>query len=136
MIPDGLIVRESRHDPQETAERLLAAVTAHGMKVMARVDHAAAAATVGLSLRPTEVLMFGNPKGGTPLMQAVQTIGIDLPLKVLVWQDEAGKTWVGYNDPHWIATRHGAAIDGDAAIGAMTRALAAVAQAAADSDDA
>ena len=133
MIPDGLIVRESRHDPHETAERLAAAVTAHGMAVMARVDHAAAAAKVGLSLRPTEVLIFGNPKGGTPLMQVVQTIGIDLPLKALVWQDEAGKTWVGYNDPHWIATRHGAAIGGDAALAAMTKALAAVTQDATDS---
>lgn len=133
MIPDGLIVCESRHDPHETAERLAAAVTAHGIEVMARVDHAAAAAKVGLSLRPTEVLMFGNPKGGTPLMQVVQTIGIDLPLKVLVWQDEAGTMWVGYNDPRWIARRHGAVTDDDAAIGAMTRALAAVAQAATDS---
>jgi uncharacterized protein (DUF302 family) len=135
MIADGLIVRESRHDPQETAEWLATAVTAHGMKVMARVDHAAAAVKVSLSLRPTEVLMFGNPQGGTPLTQVVQTIGIDRPLKVLVWQDEAGKTWVDYNDPHWIAKRHGAAIDSDAVIGTMkNRPLVAVTQAATDSD--
>jgi uncharacterized protein (DUF302 family) len=115
MIPVGPIACESRHDLRETAERLAAAVTAHGIEVMARVDHAAAAAKVGLSLRPTEVLMFGNPKGGTPLTQIVRTIGIDLPLKVLVWQDEAGETWVGCNDPLWIARRQGAPIDVDRA---------------------
>jgi uncharacterized protein (DUF302 family) len=71
------------------------------------VDHAASAAAVGLELRPTELLIFGNAKGGTPLMQEVQTVGIDLPLKLLVFEDAAGKTWIAYNRPEWIASRHG-----------------------------
>lgn len=71
------------------------------------VDHAAGAATVDLKLRPTTVLVFGNPKGGTPLIQCAQTIGIDLPLKALVWQDAHGQVWLGYNDPAWIVARHG-----------------------------
>jgi uncharacterized protein (DUF302 family) len=127
LTAEGLIIIESRFEPAETAERLIAAVTSRGMAVMARVDHAAAAQSVGLALRPTEVLMFGNPRAGTPLMQAVQTIGIDLPLKVLIWQDEAGKTWLGYNDPKWIATRHG--FGGN--VGAIAGVLAAVAHEAA-----
>jgi uncharacterized protein (DUF302 family) len=105
--PEGLNIVESRFGPAETTERLLASVAAHGMAIMARVDHAAAAAAVGMTLRPTEVFLFGAPRAGTPLMQAVQTIGIDLPLKALVWEDEAGKTWLAYNDPTWIAARHG-----------------------------
>src|SRR3954465_7472583 len=76
------------------------------MTVFARVDHAAGAAEAGLPLRPTDLLIFGAAKGGTPLMQAAQTIGIDLPLKALVWQDESGKTWVSYNEPAWLAARH------------------------------
>jgi uncharacterized protein (DUF302 family) len=100
------------------------------MTLMAKVDHAAAAAKVGLDLRATEVLMFGNPRGGTPLMQAAQTAGIDLPLKALVWQDEAARTWIGYNDPQWIAARHGASVRGAAAATAMAAALAAIAAAA------
>ena len=79
------------------------------MTIFARIDHAAGAAAVGLPLRPTELLLFGNAKGGTPLMQAVQTIGIDLPLKVLVWQDASGDTWLSYNEPSWIVQRHGVA---------------------------
>ena len=100
MTPEGLVVRASRHEPKETMDRLAAAVTGRGATVVARVDHAAAAAAVGLALAPTEVLIFGNPKAGTPLMLAAQTIGIDLPLKALVWRDAAGATHVGYNDPH------------------------------------
>ncbi|MGA2843733.1 MAG: DUF302 domain-containing protein, partial [Steroidobacteraceae bacterium] len=71
------------------------------MTVFAHVDHAAGAAAVGLSLSPTDLLVFGNATGGTPLMQTVQTIGIDLPLKVLVWQDASRKAWLSYNDPKW-----------------------------------
>ena len=95
---------------------------------MARIDHAAAAAAVGMELRPTEVLIFGNPQAGTPLMQAVQTIGIDLPLKSLVWQDEAGLTWLAYNDPQWLAQRHGLGAGLDRTLHAMADALAAVAR--------
>ena len=131
MTPQGLIVRASRHDPKETMERLVAAVTARGAEVVARVDHAAAAATVGLTLTPTELLIFGNPKAGTPLMQAAQTIGVDLPLKALVWRDAAGTTHLGYNDPHWLARRHGAEAGHEADLKAMAALLAAVAEEAA-----
>lgn len=129
MTPEGLIVVKSRLSPAETTERLIAAVTSRGMAVMARVDHAAAARSAGLELGPTEVLMFGNPSAGTPLMQAQQSVGIDLPLKTLVWQDEAGQTFVGYNDPQWIAARHG--LTADSVVGRMTAVLAAIAREAA-----
>ena len=109
--------------------RLEAAVTAKGMTVFARIDHAAGASAVGLSLRPTEVLIFGNAKAGTPLMQSAQTIGIDLPLKALVWQDISGKTWLSFNDPAWLAQRHGLSGQ-EAAVSAMTATLDAVAKAA------
>jgi len=112
-------------------DRLEAAVKAKGLTVFARVDHAAGAADVGLQLRPTALLMFGNAKGGTPLMQAAQTIGIDLPLKALVWQDAAGKTWLSYNDPDWIAKRHGVGgHEVDATVGALTGVLSSLAKAA------
>jgi uncharacterized protein (DUF302 family) len=80
---------------------------------------------------PTDLLVFGNAKGGTPLMQAVQTIGIDLPLKVLVWQDASGKTWLSYNDPAWIAKRHGTGAEAEVTVKALSGALAAFAAAAA-----
>jgi uncharacterized protein (DUF302 family) len=128
--PPGLTIVESGHDPAQTTDRLVAAITARGMAIMARVDHAAAAASVGMDLRPTQVVLFGNPRAGTPLMQAAQTIGIDLPLKVLVWQDEAGRTFLGYNDPSWLAARHGLAA-ATPTLEAMTKGLAALAHEAA-----
>ena len=128
MTPEGLTIRSSGHGPTDTMDRLVAAVTERGMAVLARGDHAAAAAKVGLELRPTEVLIFGDPRAGTPLMQAAQTVGIDLPLKVLVWQDQAGRTWLAYNDPSWLAKRHGADAGTDPVLAAMTEALAAVAK--------
>src|SRR3712207_4267738 len=91
MTPEGLKVAPSSYGPAETMDRLAAAVIDRGMSIVARVDHASAATKVGLELRPTEVLIFGNPRAGTPLMQAAQTIGIDLPLKALVWQDQIGR---------------------------------------------
>ena len=91
MAADGLTTIASNFDPMQTAKRLEAEIKAKGMTVFARVDHAAGAKEAGLELRPTEVLIFGSAKAGTPLMQADQTIGIDLPLKVLVWQDAAGR---------------------------------------------
>jgi uncharacterized protein (DUF302 family) len=126
MTPDGMTICLSSHGPKETMERFAAAVTNRGMTILAHIDHAAAAAKVGMALRPTEVLIFGNPLAGTPLMQAAQTIGIDLPLKALVWEDDAGKTWLAYNDPTWLARRHGADQGADRLLGAMTDALAAV----------
>jgi uncharacterized protein (DUF302 family) len=107
MTVQGLTTIKSSYAPQETMNRLEAAVKAKGLTVFARIDHAEGASAAGLSLRPTEVLIFGNAKGGTPLMQAEQTIGIDLPLKALVWQDAAGETWLSLNDPAWLAARHG-----------------------------
>ena len=128
MTPDGLTICPSHHGLKETMDRLVAAVTNRGMAILARIDHAAAAAKVGMELRPTEVVLFGNPRGGTPLMQAVQTMGIDLPLKALVWQDEGGKTWLAYNDPKCLAKRHDALVGTERSLGAMTDALAAVAK--------
>src|SRR3954465_11103235 len=100
------------------------------MTVFARVDHAAGAAEAGLPLRPTDLLIFGAAKGGTPLMQAAQTIGIDLPLKALVWQDEAGSTFLSYNDPAWLAKRHGVGGNVQPTVDALTGALRALAKAA------
>jgi uncharacterized protein (DUF302 family) len=130
MAADGLTTIRSSFGPQDTMNRLETAMKANGLTVFARIDHAAGAAAAGLSLRPTEVLIFGNAKGGTPLMQSVQAIGIDLPLKALVWQDAAGDTWLSFNDPDWLAKRHRLGGETEAAIGAMTGALAALAKAA------
>jgi uncharacterized protein (DUF302 family) len=104
--------------------RLEAELARKGMTVLARIDHAAAADAVGLALQPTEALIFGNPHGGTPLMQASQTIGLDLPLRVLVWQDAGRDTWLTYNDPRWLARRHGVHRAGAAEVAAMTAMLA------------
>jgi uncharacterized protein (DUF302 family) len=130
MAADGLTTIRSSFGPKDTMNRLEAAVKAKGMTVFARIDHAAGAAAVGLQLRPTEVLIFGNAKGGTPLMQSDQTIGIDLPLKALVWEDAAGATWLSYNDPRWLAQRHGLGGEVEAAVGAMSGALSSVAKTA------
>jgi uncharacterized protein (DUF302 family) len=127
MGAEGLTTLPSSHGPKETMDRLEAEVKAKGLGVFARVDHAKGAADVGLTLRPTELLIFGNARGGTPLMQANQTIGIDLPLKALVWQDAAGTTWLSYNDPSWLAKRHGLGAEVAPAVNAMTAVLGAVA---------
>ena len=108
---EGLVTVPSGFPVRQTIERLEAALKGGGATIFARVDHAAGAAAANLSLRPTELLIFGNPKGGTPLMQQQQAIGIDLPLKVLAWEDQAGKVWVSYNDPVWLVARHGATAD-------------------------
>ena len=129
MAVQGLTTIKSNHAPRETMNRLETAVTAKGLTVFARIDHAEGASTVGLSLRPTEVLIFGNAKGGTPLMQAVQTVGIDLPLKALVWQDAAGETWLSWNDPAWLAARHGVS-GAEAVVGKLSAVLDDVAKTA------
>jgi uncharacterized protein (DUF302 family) len=131
MTADGLATILSGYEPKEAMDRLERAVKAKGMTVFARIDHAAGAAEAGLSLRPTELLIFGNAKGGTPLMQSTQTIGIDLPLKMLVWQDASGNTWLSYNDPSWLAGRHGLDGENEATISTMTAALEAIAKTAA-----
>ncbi|SHL83440.1 DUF302 domain-containing protein [Bradyrhizobium lablabi] len=127
MAADGLISIKSGFGPEETMNRFEAEVRAKGMTVFSHIDHAAGAAAVGLPLRPTDLLIFGNAKAGTPLMQATQAIGLDLPLKALVWQDASGTTWLSYNDPAWLTHRHGLDEQAKAAVGAMTAALNAVA---------
>jgi uncharacterized protein (DUF302 family) len=127
---EGLITIQSHYGPKETMQRLEAAVKAKGFTVFAHIDHSAQAAQVSLNLPPTDLLIFGNPKGGTPLMRSNQTIGIDLPLKALVWQDEKGATWLSYNDPKWIVQRHGGAGGTEDTVGAISAALKAVAASA------
>jgi uncharacterized protein (DUF302 family) len=120
MAADGLITLRSSYEPKDAMNRLESEVKAKRLTVFARIDHAAGAAQVGLSLPPTELLIFGNAKGGTPLMQSVETIGIDLPLKALVWQDATGTPWLSYNDPDWLAKRHGSGHEGDVPVRAMS----------------
>jgi uncharacterized protein (DUF302 family) len=127
MAVDGQTTKRSSFGPEETMKRLEAEVKAKGLTVFAHVDHAAGAAAVGMQLRPTDLLIFGNAKGGTPLMQSVQSIGIDLPLKMLVWQDADGGTWVSYNDPAWLTHRHGLDDSTKATVNALTAALNAIA---------
>jgi uncharacterized protein (DUF302 family) len=127
MPADGLITLQSSFGPEETMKRLEAEVHARGMTVFAHIDHAAGAAAVGMPLSATDLLIFGAAKGGTPLMQAVQTIGIDLPLKALVWQDESGTAFLSYNDPTYLAHRHGIDEAGRPVVEAMSGALKAIA---------
>src|SRR5215831_11585917 len=129
-VVDGLTTIPSSFGPSQTMERLEAEIRGNGMEVLARVDHAAGAAKVGLTLAPTKLIIFGNARGGTPLMQSVQTVGIDLPLKILVWQDTANKTWLSYNEPGWIAKRHGVA-DPQSVVNKMAELLSAIARKAA-----
>jgi len=124
---DGLVAATSPYGPKETMDRVEILLKEQGMTIVARVDHAAGAAKVGKKLRPTEVLIFGNPQGGTPFMECSQTIGIDLPLKMLVWEDETGRVWLGYNDPTYLASRHG--VPQCAAAANLKQALAGFAQA-------
>ena len=102
----GLVTISSSRTVKETTDAFIEIATSKGLIVFARIDHAANAIKQGFTLRPTELVIFGNPKAGTPLMQDNQTSGIDLPLKILVWEDEQGKVWLSYNDPEWIANRH------------------------------
>jgi uncharacterized protein (DUF302 family) len=107
----GFVQTASRYSVDETVDHLKAAFAAKGLQFFALVDHSGEAAMVGLQMRPTKLLIFGSPKGGTPLMVAAPTLAIDLPLKALVWQDEAGKVWVGYNSPEYLQQRHGVPAD-------------------------
>jgi uncharacterized protein (DUF302 family) len=125
---NGLVTSASPFSVSETMQRFAAAVTARGMTVFARFDHADGAANAGLRLRPTELLLFGHPKGGTPLMQDQQTAGIDLPLKALAWEDADGKVWLTRNSARWIAQRHGLGETSAAAVQAMEQMMSTVAQ--------
>jgi uncharacterized protein (DUF302 family) len=131
MADDGLVTVASQHSVKDTLDRLEADLKAKGVTVFARIDHAAGAATVAMPLRPTELLIFGSPKGGTPLMQSRQTIGIDLPLKILAWQDANGKVWLTYNDPGWLAQRHRLGAEAQASVTALANLLANLAKSAA-----
>ena len=106
---DGLIEIKSPHSAKDTMNKLEDIVKQRGLNVFARIDHSAGATRIGKTLRATELLIFGNPQGGTPLMECAQTAGIDLPLKALVWEDASNQVWLGYNDPAFLAQRHGAA---------------------------
>jgi uncharacterized protein (DUF302 family) len=128
MAADGMVSVKSNLSAVETMDRVERFATERGLKVFARIDHAAGAASIGKQLRPTELIIFGNPKGGTPFMECQQTVGIDLPLKMLVWEDENADVWLGYNDPAFVAARHQA--DSCPVVENMQKALAALAESA------
>ena len=130
---DGLITIASNFGAKETADRFVTAIRAQKLDVFAQIDHAAGAAEVGLTLRPTHLIIFGNARGGTPLMQVAQTVGIDLPLKVLVWEDSAGQTWLSYNAPSWIAERHEIS-DSQSAVSRIAAGLSSLSAKATGSD--
>jgi uncharacterized protein (DUF302 family) len=127
MANNGLITLKSAFDFATTLERLLNVLNEKGVTIFSRLDHAAGAAGVGLSLRPTILVVFGNPAAGTPLMHATQTAGIDLPLKALVWEDSVGVVNLTYNDPSWIAARHEAGNQVSQTVTTMSAALRAFA---------
>src|SRR3984957_11947389 len=102
----GIINHPSRHSVEETVARLQTMLQGKGVTIFALVDHSGEAAKVGMTMRPTKLLIFGNPKGGTPLMLAAPSIAIDLPLKILIWEDDQGKVWASYNTPEYLAERH------------------------------
>jgi len=127
---EGLVTLRSPYEPTETIARLKAEIAARSMTIFAEIDHAAGAAAVGLTLCPLYLIIFGAAKGGTPLMQAAATMGIDLPLKLLVWRDASDGTQVAYNDPTWLAKRQGLGDAVDGPVAAMAGALSAVVAAA------
>jgi len=132
MSEDGLITIASKFSVKETLDRLEANLRGRDITVFARIDHASGAASVAMPLRPTELLIFGSPKAGTPLMQSNQTIGIDLPLKILGWQDAGAKVWLTYNDPSWLARRHRLDPGTDASVNGLAVVLSSLAKAAAE----
>jgi uncharacterized protein (DUF302 family) len=132
MTDTGLITVPSRHSVKETIDRLAQAMTASGVTIFARIDHGAGAAAAALPLRPTELLIFGQARAGTPLMQANQTAGIDLPLKALAWEDAEGRVSIAYNDPAWLARRHALGGTVDAVVARMSATLAQAVSRAAD----
>ena len=133
MTDDGLVTLRSAHGVEDTIDRFESSAKSKGMTIFARIDHAAGAKDVGLELRPTVLLIFGSAKAGTPLMQSRQAMGIDLPLKALAWEDPAGDVWLTYNDPAWLAARHGLTNEGGDATNAMAAALAMLAEQATSS---
>ena len=129
-VADGeLVTLPSAHGVSETVERLKSLLAQKKIQLFAHIDHAGGAKQIGLSLRPTQVLIFGNPQAGTPLMQSQQTIGLDLPLRVLVWEDEAGNIWLTYRPPELLAQRHHV-VGRDEAVKALDTGVQALARAA------
>lgn len=106
MTNHGMVHISTSHSVEDALEKLQAILKTRGIPVFALIDHSGEAAKVGMEMRPTRLLIFGNPKGGTPLMLAAPTIAIDLPLKILIWEDDQGKTWITYNSPEYLAERH------------------------------
>src|SRR6202451_2360557 len=104
---NGLVRVASHYSVEETLQRLEAAFASKGLQIFARVDHSGEAEKVGMKMRPTKLLIFGNPKGGTPIMLGAPSAAIDLPLKILVWEDAQGKVWASYNSPAYLQQRHG-----------------------------
>jgi uncharacterized protein (DUF302 family) len=125
----GVTDVSSAHPAKATMDRLEDVVKQRGLVVFARIDHAAGAARIGKTLRPTELLIFGNPQGGTPFMECAQSVGIDLPLKALVWEDAAGKVWISYNEPAFLAQRH--EVPGCPVVENLKKALVGITEAAA-----
>ena len=126
---DGMVTTQSNHSVAMTADKLVSTLKSKGMTVMNRISHTEGASKAGLELRPTEVVIFGNPKVGTPLMQCAQSVAIDLPQKALIWEDSEGAVWLGYNDPEYLKRRHD--IEGcDRVIEKIGGALAGFAKAA------
>ncbi len=123
MTIDGLTTTRSAFGPQETTDRLKREIAAAGLTLFAEIDHAAGATEAGLDLRPTNLLIFGNARGGTPLMQQNQMIGLDLPLKALIWQDVAQACWITTPDPAWLATRYGIAAQTQPVVGKLSEVL-------------
>lgn len=104
---EGIVTIPSHHSVNQTVNKLKQILQAKSVTVFALIDHSGEAAKVGMTLRPTKLVIFGNPKGGTPLMLAAPTVAIDLPLKILVWEDDQGKVWISYNSPQYLQARHG-----------------------------
>jgi len=130
----GLTSVRCSYPVRETIDRLVGAVETAGLNVFGRIDHAAGAAEVSMPLRPTELLLFGHPRGGTPLMQDQQSVGIDLPLKALAWEDDTGGVWLTYNDTEWLAQRHGLGPKSAQALDAIRASTSALVAAASGSD--
>lgn len=127
----GIVLKRSSHSVAMTLDKLESIVKKKGFTVFARIDHAAGAASVGQSLRPTQLLIFGNPKVGTALMSSSQSAAMDLPIRVAAWEDANGQVWIGYGDPAHLAQRHGIA-DRDPVVQKMTGALKGLTDAAAN----
>ena len=108
---EGFVSKQGTYSVDQTVDALKEMLRSRGVTLFALIDHSGEAAKVGMNMRPTKLLIFGNPKGGTPLMLAAPSVAIDLPLKILVWEDIDGKAWIAYNSPEYLQQRHGLSAD-------------------------